>query len=163
MKKNTIKLGLILILILASAACTTKAAREEALMNSEVKAQAPADTPEKIVGRASEAFSNVEGLKPEQKAKLSDIYVRVYTDSKSIRREIGQSKSLLFMTLAKPEYKESEITMLKKKIVALDQRRLNLMFAALDDVQKVVGKGKSTEHIYKHFHDYEMPNRFVGE
>lgn len=163
MKKNTIKQGLILIALLASAACTTKAAREEALMNSEVKAQAPADTPEKIVGRASEAFSNVEGLKPEQKAKLSDIYVRVYTDSKSIRREIGQSKSLLFMTLAKPDYKESEITMLKKKIVALDQKRLNLMFTALDDVQKVVGKGKSTENIYKHFHDYEMPNRFAGE
>ncbi len=163
MKKNKIKQSLILFLLLASAACTSKAVREEALMNSEVKAQPPADTPEKIVGRAAEAFSNVEGLKPEQKAKLSDIYVRVYTDSKLIRREIGQSKSLLFMTLAKPDYKESEITMLKKKIVTLDQKRLNLMFTALDEVQKVVGKGKSAENIYKHFYEYEMPNRFVGE
>lgn len=31
----------------------------------------------------------------------ADIYARVYTESMKIRREMGQSKSLLFMTLTK--------------------------------------------------------------
>ncbi len=61
------------------------------------------------------------------------------------------------MTLAKVDYKDTEIKNLKNKIVHLDQERLNLMFGALDDVRKVVGMGIEAEKIYKHFQDYEMP------
>lgn len=150
-------------LVLITTACTSQQKAEEKQLNQNIQAQKPADTPEQIADRAAMAFSNVEGLTPEQKLKLSNIYKNVYLESMKIRREIGQSKSLLFMTLAKVDYKAKDITNLKKKIVELDQRRLNLMFEALDDVQNVVGRGVEAEKIYKHLEDYEMPRHWIKD
>lgn len=144
-----------LLSALALAGCTTT--QTERQEQREIKAQAPADTPEEIAGRASKAFSDAPGLTEEQKAKLNTIYTQVYTESMQIRREMGQAKSLLFMTLAKPDYRASQITSLKNKIVKLDKQRLQIMFDALDDVQAVVGNGAEKENIYRHFEDHEYP------
>lgn len=153
-----IKTSFLFITILALSSCGTAKKERDEHLSLQVKMQEPADTPDQIMHRAAIAFSNAEGLTAQQKWMLSDIYSRVYTEAVQIRREMGQSKSLLFMTLAKVDYKKSEIDALKKKIVALDQRRLKIMFDALDDVQRIVGHGVEAEKIYKHFEDYEMPN-----
>lgn len=150
-------------LLLALSSCVSSQAPAPTQLNDKVAAQAPADSPEQIMERAAAAFSNAPGLSPEQKLKLNAIYVRVYRQSMQIRRELGQSKSLLFMTLAKVDYKNSEITNLKKKIVGLDQQRMTLMFSALDDVQRVIGKGIEAEKIYRHFQDYEIPHTHVKD
>lgn len=157
MKNKCLKLS-VLSLIIVISACSAVQKKQEDNLEKQISNQAPADSPNQIMQRAAMAFSNAEGLSAEQKLKLSGVYSRVYSESMQIRREIGQSKSLLFMTLAKVDYKNSEIKKLKKKIVALDQKRLTLMFAALDEVQIIVGKGIEAEKIYKHFQDYEYPN-----
>ena len=146
------------ILVVLSFSCSSQQKAEEREMNTEIKAQANADTPQELVQRAAESFSNAPGLNPEQKLKLQKIYTSVYNDSMRVRREMGQSKSLLFATLSKVDYQQKEITNLKKKIVALDQERLNIMFKALEDVQKIVGKGVETEKVYKKILDYEVPS-----
>lgn len=164
MKYTTIKLIQMSAIVLMIAACaSSKTKKEDAALNAEVQAQAPADTPDQIMQRASYAFANAEGLTPEQKIKLGAIYSRVYTEGMSIRREIGQSKSLLFSVLAKVDYKADEITKLKKKIVDLDQKRLAIMFTALEEVQAVVGKGEQAAKIYKHLEHYENPLRSMRE
>lgn len=140
--------------------CSTPEKKEETVLNEKIKAQEPADTPQHIAVRAAEAFSGAPGLSAEQKMKLHAIYTRVYSESMQIRRDIGQSKSLLFMTLANSDYKSADITRLKKKIVDLDQKRLTLMFDALQDVQKIVGKGIEAEKIYKHLHEHEVPKKY---
>lgn len=140
--------------------CTSSQKSEDEVLTQQIKEQAPADSPQQIAMRAAEAFSNAPGLTAEQKLKLHAIYTRVYSESMAIRHEIGQSKSLLFMTVANKDYKSVDVTRLKEKIVKLDQQRLKLMFDALEDVQKVVGKGIESEKIYKHLRDFEVPARF---
>lgn len=149
---------LIIASILSLTACSSAKKVNDAELATQAKLQEPADTPDQIMHRAAMAFSNAEGLTAQQKWLLSDIYARVYTESMNIRREMGQNKSLLFMTLAKVDYKKSDITALKNKIIELDQKRLKIMFNALDEVQRIVGHGIEAEKIYKHFQDYEMPN-----
>lgn len=139
----------------AQVGCATSDLDRE--QRAQIKAQQPADSPEQIMERASLAFSNAPGLTPDQKAKLSGVYSRVYVESSAIRRELGQAKSLLFMTIAKIDYTDREVVNLKNRIVKLDQRRLNIMFKALEDVQKIVGRGVEAEKIFKHFEDHEMP------
>lgn len=157
MKKQTTTL---LISLLLLAGCTSETKRqEEREREARIQMQAPADTPQDIVRRAALAFSNAPGLNQEQKVRLGEIYARVYIDAVRIRRDIGKTKSLLFSTLAKADYKSTEITELKNRIVELDHERLVLMFKALEDVQQVVGKGIEAEKIYKHFQDYEVPGR----
>jgi hypothetical protein len=155
------KIPVILCCGLILSSCASEQKEKDAELALKVKMQQPADSPDEIVRRAAFAFSNAEGLTAQQKWMLSDIYTKVYTESMQIRREIGQSKSLLFQTLAKVDYKKSEVLDLKKKIVALDQKRLKIMFDALDDVQRIVGKGIEVEKIYKHFKDYEIPDHRI--
>jgi len=156
---KTSKIYTLIICTLLLNSCSSSQKEKDAELSMKVKMQEPADTPDQIMHRAAAAFSNAEGLTAQQKWMLADIYTSVYTQSMQIRRDMGQSKSLLFMTLAKKDYKKSEISELKKKIVALDAKRLEIMFKALDDVQRIVGKGIEAEKIYKHFQDYELPNQ----
>ncbi|MGZ3743959.1 MAG: hypothetical protein ACXWRE_09585 [Pseudobdellovibrionaceae bacterium] len=152
------------ILLLSSllmAACSSAPKPTE--LEKQVKAQPPADTPEQIAQRAAEAFSNAPGLSAEQKQKLLAIYAKTYAEAMGIRTEIGQNKSLLFKLIASTNYKSGDVNQLKKKIIALDQKRLAVMFQALEDVQKVVGYGADKEEIYKHLRDFEFPQQHGRE
>ncbi len=140
--------------------CTSAKVRsEERERQMQIQMQEPADNGDQLMRRAAMAFSNSPGLNPEQKLRLNEIYTKVYIAASRIRREMGKTKSLLFMTLAKVDYRSAEITDLKSRIVSLDQERLTLMFKALDDVQAVVGKGIEAEKIYRHLEYYEVPGR----
>lgn len=143
--------------------CTSTKTNPDKELDNKVSAEPTANSPEEIALRAGKVFASAPGLTPEQRMKLSDIYTKVYLEALSIRTEIGQSKSLLFKLVASKEYKSKEVEMLKKKIVALDQRRLDIMFKALADVQHVVGYGVEKEEMYRHFQDYELPYRGVAK
>lgn len=107
------------------------------------------ETPQDIVMRAASIFEGSPDLSDEQKSQLHEIYTGVYDESMAIRREIGDNKTLLYMTLVKKDYKSSEVNKLTKKIVSLDKKRLDIMFKALKDVQKIVGRGAAKESLYK--------------
>ena len=79
---------------------------------------------------------------------------------RAIRRNIGQSKSLMFSRLASVDYDSVEIKKLKERIVKLDQERLNIMFQALADVQAIVGRGIDKEKVYKYFQENELPKNY---
>jgi len=164
MKTYFIKSIEVLILTFVLTACmTSQSKKEDEKLSAAIQAQTPANTPEQIMQRASDAFANAEGLSPEQKIKLGTLYSRVYTEGMAIRREIGQSKSLLFSTLAKNNYKNSEIKKLKNRITELNQKHLMIMFDALDEVQNIIGPNQNAEKIYKHIEKYEMPFRVNRE
>ncbi|MFP5519654.1 MAG: hypothetical protein ACLGGX_07100 [Bdellovibrionia bacterium] len=146
------------IATLALAACSSTPEKEQVTLEQNIKAEEPVATPQQMLERAATSFSSIEGLSKEDQGKLAEIYTRTYMDSMSIRKDIGQSKSLLFKTLAKKDHKDSDIKKLKARIVELDQKRLNIMFKALDDVQKIVGKNTpASEKIYEHLERYEYP------
>lgn len=145
------------IIFLSMLGCNSATKKQQAEIDQEVKEQPMANSPEKIAERASEVFTKAPGLTEPQRQKLMMVYLRTYTDAMNIRTEIGQSKALLFKKAADVNYKSNEIEILKKKIVDLDQKRLNIMFKALSEVQEIVGYGKDKEQIYKHFYDYEVP------
>lgn len=143
------------VLALFVSACSSE--QKKAEMDQMVKAQPIANSPEQIAQRAAESFANAPGLTEDQKQKLMGIYARTYGEAAAIRTELGQSKSLLFKLIADSKTKSSEVNLLKKKITTLDQKRLALMFQALDEVQAVVGFGSEKVEIYKRLRDFEYP------
>ncbi|MFN7454244.1 MAG: hypothetical protein ACK5RO_06245 [Pseudobdellovibrionaceae bacterium] len=130
---------------------------QETPVEQQVKVEKPANSPEAIAARAAEVFATAPGLTEDQRAQLAAVYGSVFKEATKIRGEIGQSKSLLFKMLASKGMKSKEITELKNKIVGLDQRRLELMFKAMEDVQKIVGTGPEKEEIYRRLRDYDHP------
>lgn len=157
--KQLLNLMTIGSLLLFGAACSTQEKQQDQQLTQKVNKQMSANTPEEILERAAAKFSSAEGLNSTQKDKLAGIYVKVYVESMQLRSEIGRSKSLIFEMLATPNYKASDLNKLKDRVVDLDQKRLTVMFNALDEVRSVVGTGAGKENIYKHFEKYEMPDR----
>jgi hypothetical protein len=154
---KTISKTLSIFALTLLAACAQRETQKEVLQEQLIHSQRPADSPDEIVNRAATTFANAPGLTMDQKERLRQIYTQVYMDSMKIRREIGQAKSLIFSTLARKDYNSWEISDLKKRVVKLDQQRLDIMFKALDDVQSVVGRGQDMEKFYKYFQEHELP------
>ena len=156
----------ILLLTYVTASCissesrdqtTNASAEEKRSLDEKVAAEPPTSGPNGIAERAADVFSQAEGLTPDQKKKLMVIYLNTYKEASQIGAEIGKSKSLLFKVITTRLYNSADVENIKKKVVALDQKRLTLMFKSLADVQAVVGVGIDKEQIYKHFYDYEYP------
>lgn len=137
--------------------CSSSQKAADAELDQRVKAQPEASTPAEIAKRAADTFANAPNLSEDQKARLRAIYLRVSTEAAEIRKEIGQSKSLMFQLVAKKDFKSSDVQRLKSKIVDLDLKRLQIMFKALEEVQAVVGFGSDREELYRHLRDYEFP------
>lgn len=136
---------------------TTAADPQDQKFEQRLRAEPSASSPEEIADRGAYDFITAPGLTHDQKQKVMRIYIRTYNEAVAIREEMGKAKSLLFKTVASQDFKSGDVDRLKSRIVALDQKRLEVMFKALADVQAVVGYGKDKEEIYKHFRDYEIP------
>lgn len=139
----------------ASGSASNPASASE--LDQRIAAEPPANSPEEIADRGAFDFVSAPGLSSEQKQKIMVIYSRTYQEAMAIRSEIGKAKSLLFKTVATKAFASGDVERLKARIVELDKKRLDVMFKALEDVQKVIGTGKDKEEIYKHFHDNEYP------
>lgn len=161
----TVTATLVLMLSLFVSGCSSSAKKAEPssalsgdpALAQKIRAEVPADGPDGIAHRGAYSFINAPGLSADQKQKLMTIYVRVYNESRAIRKEMSQAKSLMFRTVASKSYDSEDVEKLKARIVELDQRRLSIMFQALADVQAVVGWGKGRDEMYKHFYDFEYP------
>ena len=126
-------------------------------LDKKIANEKPAQTPDEIARRGANSFISAPGLTEVQRQKLMEVYTRTYLGAEEIRGQIGQSKSLLFKMVAKSNYKSKEMEELRNKVVALDQKRLQIMFQALSDVQGIVGYGGDKEEFYRHFEMHEMP------
>ena len=149
-----IVLGFVSVTLIGCSTTANKAA--EATLNEKIKAQPVPETPDQIAARAAETFSSAPGLTEEQRQKVMAIYSHTFAESMNLRKEIGQSKELLFSTVADPNYKSDDIKRLKKRISDLDKKRLAMMFKALDDVQTVVGPGADRKNIYQRLDEFEI-------
>lgn len=141
---------------LTIAGCASKS-KEATDLDQRIKSERPADTPEEIAQRAADVFSSAPGMTTEQRTKLNALYLRTYADSRQIRQEIGQMKSLLFKEAATKKFKSKDINELTSRIIDADQRRLNLMFRALEEMQTIVGTGEDKKELYEYLRQYDYP------
>lgn len=137
---------------LTSMGCATG---EDKAMEKQVQAEPTPHGPDAIAARGAQTFLQAPGLTDEQRRKLLEIHTRVYAENSEVQAEIGKAKSLLFKSMISEKYDAALVSNLKKKIVNLDQRRLKIMFGALEDVEKVVGRGPDKEPIYRRFYDHD--------
>ena len=139
------------------AGCQTMETAQEPNLDQRIKAEKQASTPEEIAQRAADVFSSIPNLTTEQRTQLNKLYLKTYAESSQIRKEIGQMKSLLFKEAAVKKFKSKDLNELTSRIVEADQRRLNLMFKALEELQKIVGYGEDKKELYEHLRHYDAP------
>jgi hypothetical protein len=151
------RVGLFSFFLIMSIGCSSNSERAEKELNAKISAERPANNPDEIANRAAMSFITTPGLSEDQRQKLMAVYMKTYLGAEEIRGEIGKSKSLMFKMIAEKQFDSPEMVAIKNKVVDLDQKRLNLMFRALEDVQLIVGVGVDKAKFYKHFEMYEVP------
>jgi len=93
-----------------------------------------------IAKSGHDAFMKAPGLTSDQREKLSQILNSTMNQAGKIRMEIAAQKIDFFAALTEGNSNPAKIKQIKKKIMDLDSERLNIMFKAMDEVQKVLGK-----------------------
>jgi hypothetical protein len=152
MGKNICRIALS-ALILVAAGCASKTSSEKVVEKKIETTKAPG--PGDLASLGHDAFLNAPGLTEAQKIKLSQIMKDTYGEATKVKTEIGKAKLVLFETITSPDYRQKDVDVLKKKIVQLDKKRMDLMFASLDEVQKVIGRNPETaEYLRKIMRDH---------
>lgn len=143
--------------LLGLSACASKSEKQaEQKVEQSVQAENPATQKGELAARGANTFMNATGLTDAQKSKLMDVHAKTYTEAQKIGNELTQTKAALFKTLVSPTSTKKEINLLKKKIVSLDKQRLDTMFKAIEEVEKIVGKTAQSADIYKEFYNIEV-------
>lgn len=126
--------------------CATAVEKE---VETKVAAEAPATQPGELAAKGFETWATSTSLNADQKSRLATIHSSTAREAMRIRGEITKTKSALFKELAKGNYEAKTINTLKTKIVKLDQERLDVMFKALDSVEKAIGRGEDAQKYYR--------------
>lgn len=152
MKKSNVVLGALLsVSALFLGGCNTT--------DEKVEQRTAKETPTRDMGelttRGFETWAGSANIDIDQKSKLWTIHSATARDAFRIRGEISKAKTALFKELADGGRDMKMIDGLKKKIVKLDQERLDLMFKSLDSVEKVLGTSDQGRDYYRYLDELE--------
>ncbi|GIL18160.1 MAG: hypothetical protein BroJett040_19110 [Oligoflexia bacterium] len=145
---NTV-LALSACALMASCSSTQKEESVEQKVEKQIQAEKPLNKPGDIAQKGHEAFLNAPGLTEAQKIKLNEVVSKTYADAIVMKTELGKTKGALFEAMVSPVATQKEINILKKKVIDLDKKRLDLMLKSMDEAQKIIGRNKETAEYFR--------------
>ncbi len=107
------------------------------------------------MARGFDTWAGSTNIDIDQKSKLWTLHSSTAREAFRIRDEITKAKSAMFKELAAGGEDKAMINGLKTKIVKLDQERMDIMFKALDSVQRILGNGRESKEYYLYLEELE--------
>jgi hypothetical protein len=124
-------------------------------VNEEMRQEPGVFSQEEIASRSHEIILNHPSLSNEQRKKMQELFADVYRKNIVLRSEIGKLKGVLFKTLFSRDRKESEMAVLKRRLLASNEKKMNLMLDALDETYKILGKDTDPRQFERLFHEID--------
>lgn len=125
--------------------CATTATNQETTIAKEVQAQPAREMHGEVAAKGMEAIMTSKSLNDEQKKQLMSLHGDMARETFKIQEETGKLKAVLFETITTKPFDRSKVNSLKKKIVALNDKKMKNMFSALDKVQTIIGDKTDTD------------------
>ena len=94
-----------------------------------------------VAAKGLEAIDS-SALSASQKAKLKEIHSRMVAETFENQEQTSRLKAVLFETITKQPYDAKKIDAIKKRLLVLNDDKINGMFRALNEVEKVLGQAK---------------------
>lgn len=133
MKASILAVALLLVLASGCATSADKKIEKDIAQQPEVTSAQAAES-----GRV--AITKSPQLSPEQKEKMMALMDRTKAEMASIRKDEAQVKASLFKYLATGAFNEREIATYKSKLVKMENKKMQLMFANIKETRKILGK-----------------------
>lgn len=131
--------------ILTLAGCSHSASKA---VDDRIAAEPQHSTAAEIHATGLEAIEKTPGLSDEQKAQIKQLFNDVSAESAQIRGEMGKLKGVLFKEMLKPKSKASEVRELRKRLLAVNNRKMVLMLEAMGKVERIVRKNEKADRDY---------------
>ena len=92
-----------------------------------------------LLKRKREILNNSKNLSQEQKERLLNLQEHTLGGIDDSNTEIRKYKIILFKHLAENKYDEKKVKVLKRRIKGYHDRKLSLMFTAIDEAKNILG------------------------
>ena len=147
MKKNLSLITLFAATIIFSSCASNK--NVEKKIDQEISDVSKSET--KSIPRTVKEQINTSALTVEQKEKLMNLEDKAHAEYIAITEEIEKAKVVLIQTIMSPKMNQREFSVVKKKITALDKKRLSNGFKVAEDVRKIINPSANVKEkeIYK--------------
>lgn len=132
--KTTIRAAILLLALMTG--CATKTEKK---IDNDIAKQ-PEVTSAQAAESGQVAITNSPKLSPEQKEKMLALMNRTKVEMAVIRKDEAQIKASLFKYLATGSYEDREIAAYKLKLLKMENKKMQLMFANIKETRKILGK-----------------------
>ncbi|MGZ3787866.1 MAG: hypothetical protein ACXVLQ_05050 [Bacteriovorax sp.] len=147
----------IVLMILFLASSPTNSAEQKAIeQNATKESIGPKKGKLDEVIRDLIARSNT--ITDNQRRELLELHEKLSADRASLKLEIRKSKVALLRTALVAEMNEHEFSLLKKKIIALEKKRMENGLRSISEIRKIIAPQKNiaTREFYKSFLSYHL-------
>jgi len=138
------KLKLLIVAVLSAGlfGCATSS---EKTVESKMAAETGATSQEEMVMKTREVLASNENLTDDQRTRLMGLHGQTMAKMAGLRQDITKAKMVLFKSMLAEDYKESEIRVLREKLVKLNTQKMNVMFDSMDQAKMILGKEATVE------------------
>jgi hypothetical protein len=151
--KKRLELFFCIILSILIYSCAGQKVMEKKL-ETEIKAT-PITKQEDIIETAREYIANSNNLSVDQKTKLNAIQEKAIIDTNTLKEEINKSRMILIKSAFLPKYNAREVEILKRKILALERKKIRIGLNAFTEARNVIDpsqlpESKSINKVFLH-------------
>jgi len=131
-------IGSLLAITLLAASCTILNQR----LNRKLEAAPLVQSKSNLRNEAGKFIENSKDLDGEQREKLLALREWTRSSINQIQQDSLKLRSLLIEEVLSPSYEDNEIVLIKSRMKKLEQKRLNVIFDAVDKANKIIGRSE---------------------
>lgn len=158
MKKNLLLLSCLMSTLAVTSCAHNKNAQQK--VETEMKEVSASQT--KSIDKTIKEQISSSNLTDQQKEKLMALEEKAHADNTAITEEIERAKIVLIQTILAPKMSQREFSILKKKIISLDKKRLENGLKAVTEVRKIVNPEAANAAHHAELYKVIIENRLRG-
>jgi uncharacterized protein with von Willebrand factor type A (vWA) domain len=121
----------------AGLACATKEINRQ--IDAGIKQEPPVQTATELNQNIDTVINQAANLTPEQKTKLLELHKASRTKLQDLNEQSLQLRELLVRSIMDPDYKDQQVTGVKKRLKKVEEQKLAMIFSSIDDANSVLG------------------------
>lgn len=129
---------LLLTIVFTLGACATSKSNQA--LNEKVSEEKSVQTRDQLNAEVKQTIDNNTAISPEKKAQLEAIRADYLTKSDDLYKESIKLRSVLIKDIASQQEHVGEIKLIKARLREIADKRLTLLFKAIDDSNVALGK-----------------------
>lgn len=151
MKSKSLGLGLALSFAVLMVGCATPAQKR---VDKQMQKESGVSSQSGLRMKGYQAILDSQDISKKQREDMLKLYAKTSQRIMGVRSEMGKLKGVLFQNLLKPNGKETDLNVVKRRLSRLNDEKLDIMLDALASARTILGK-QLNEKILVPFMDEE--------